>query len=171
MNDLAQRSRTTRRYTANRFTLVDERQQLVISTARSTRNRGPESDEGSYGKSRRDDVEPRRATCFTPALRLCISGCVCSTKRLSSPSSSHLNATSDPTNGRSAPAHPSGRSSALLLHPLGPRILGRFSYHLFISSRFISPSWSAPSSGCDPRTADGSRRSDKPSFVSIDSIA
>jgi len=77
------------------------------------------------------------------SLRLCISGCVCSTKRLSSPSSSHLNATSDPTNGRSArnaPAHPSGRSSALLLHPFGPRI-GRFSYHLFISSRFIPPSW------------------------------
>lgn len=30
---------------------------------------------------RRDDVEPRRATRFMPALRLCISGCVCSTKR------------------------------------------------------------------------------------------
>lgn len=29
----------------------------------------------------RDDVEPQRATRFTSALRLCISGCVCSTKR------------------------------------------------------------------------------------------
>lgn len=40
-------------------------------------------DQGSSvrAKSRRDDVEPRRATRFTPALRLCISGCVCSTKR------------------------------------------------------------------------------------------
>lgn len=41
-----------------------------------------------------------------------------STRRPSSPSSSHLNATSDPTDGGSAwnaPAHPSERSSALLL--------------------------------------------------------
>jgi len=52
---------------------------------------------------------------------------------LSSPSSSHLNATSDPTNGRSArnaPAHPSGRSSALLLRPFRPRI-GCFSSSFF----------------------------------------
>lgn len=83
--------------------------------------------------SRRDDVEPRRVTRFTPALRLCISGCVCSTKRPSSPSSSHLSATSDPTNDRSArnaPAHPSGRSSALLLRPFGSRI-GCFSIRPF----------------------------------------
>lgn len=62
----------------------------------------------------------------------------------SSPSSSHLNATSDPTNGRSArnaPAHPSGRSSALLLRPFRPRI-GRFSSSFFsTSSYFIPPSW------------------------------
>lgn len=32
-------------------------------------------------ESRRGNVELRRATRFTPALRLCISGCVCSTKR------------------------------------------------------------------------------------------
>lgn len=94
----------------------------------------------------RDDVEPRRATRFTSALRLCISGCVCSTKRPSSPSSSHLNATSDPTNAcsaRNAPAHPSGRSSALLLRPFGPRI-GCFSHLIFYfstSSRLIPSGW------------------------------
>lgn len=61
----------------------------------------------SGGKTSR--TESRRATTsnhddepqlspHTGSLRLCISGCVCSTKRPSSPSSSHLNATSDPTN-------------------------------------------------------------------------
>lgn len=83
-------------------------------------------------KSRRDDVELRRATRFTPALRLCISGCVCSTKRslLSVFVAPECDLRPHGRSARNAPAHPSGRSSALLLRPFRPRI-GCFSSSFF----------------------------------------
>lgn len=89
------------------------------------------------GKLSRDDgdVESRRATRFAPpALRLCISGCVCSTKRaLLSVFVAPERRPPTPRTARSArnaPAHPSGRSSALLLRPFGSRI-GCFSHPIF----------------------------------------
>lgn len=61
-------------------------QATYFPTARSTKQfnvqtGGEKMKETTRVESRRDDVEPQRATRFTSALRLCISGCVCSTKR------------------------------------------------------------------------------------------
>lgn len=90
----------------------------------------------------RVDLEDRwLATRFTPTLRLCISGCVRSTRR---PSSSVFVAPERDLRPHgwwwNAPAHPSERSSALLLRPFETGIGTSSSLFLLSLSFSLSPS-------------------------------